>query len=256
MNPVPPAPASSAKSFTLQWTAEAGEHSYGVKFFEVVGEQELQVDSESGSISISEKNEIKGVEILNVDCPPRAGLGETIECKIYLKNTLNERVGINTKEVILTGHPYNEYLHETRTVSIEYPIQNSINIDPNHTEVLLVAPIEIPEDKKLLDYRYIHDPAIGSYSFDWTDTVYTLTIQIDMPYPQEDATITKTITLYYFGSPLMKKESEKIGKELLIGGGVGLTTALIAASLGLGPVGAAIVGVIVTFIVVDLSIRG
>ncbi|MDI3476247.1 MAG: hypothetical protein PWQ95_1975, partial [Thermococcaceae archaeon] len=67
--------AGSTKSFALRWIAVQGEHSYGVGLYEVVGGQELEVDSESGSISISEKNEIKGVEILNVDCPPRAGLG-------------------------------------------------------------------------------------------------------------------------------------------------------------------------------------
>ncbi|MDI3476243.1 MAG: hypothetical protein PWQ95_1971 [Thermococcaceae archaeon] len=50
MNPVPPAPAGSAKSFTLQWTAVQGEHSYGVRLYEVVGGQELEVDGWSRTI--------------------------------------------------------------------------------------------------------------------------------------------------------------------------------------------------------------
>lgn len=41
MNPIPPAPASSTKSFTLQWVAEAGEHLYGVKLYRVEKEKTI-----------------------------------------------------------------------------------------------------------------------------------------------------------------------------------------------------------------------
>lgn len=184
------------------------------------------------------------------------GLGETVTCRIYLKNNLRERVSVNTKDVFLYGHPYDEYLHQSRTVKIEYPIQNSINIDPNHTEVLLVAPIKIPEDKTLLNYQYVHDSHIGDGAFDWADTNYTLSIQIDMPYPQKDVTLNKTITLYYFGSPLMEKDSKKARDWLLVSAGGSLASVLIATWLGLGPVGAAIVGGIIIFIVVEASIQG
>ncbi|NJE76756.1 hypothetical protein [Thermococcus sp. ES12] len=182
-------------------------------------------DSETDSI------EIKGVEILNVDCPQRAGLGETIECRIYLKNTLDDRVGTNTKQVILIGYPYDEYLHETRTVSIEYPIQDSINIDPDHTEILLVAPIEIPDDRKILDYRYTCDQIAGDCSFEWADTNYTLQIKLDMPYPQEDITINRILTLYYFGSSAMQEISGGLVTEYGVPAATaGLTGLLLAAA--------------------------
>ncbi|WP_258083513.1 hypothetical protein [Thermococcus thermotolerans] len=182
-------------------------------------------DSETESI------EVTGVEILNIDCPQRAGLGETIECRIYIRNTLDERVGINTKQVILTGHPYDEYLHETRTVSIEYPIQNSINIDPGRTEVLLVAPIDIPDDRKILDYRYTCDQITGDCSFKWADTNYTLQIQIDMPYPQKDITINRTLTLYYFGSSAMQEIAGGLVTEYGVPAATaGLTGLLLAAA--------------------------
>ncbi|MDK2913244.1 MAG: hypothetical protein PWQ79_159 [Thermococcaceae archaeon] len=46
-------PASSTKSFTLQWTAVQGEHSYEVRLFEVLGGQELEVDGWSGEVSVA-----------------------------------------------------------------------------------------------------------------------------------------------------------------------------------------------------------
>ncbi len=245
----------------LTWTAQAGEHDYRIE----VWEGEKLEASRSGGITVHRPPEdnktnsttVEDIEILNIDCPQRAGLGETIECKIYLKNTLHERVSINTKKVILTGYPYDEYLHKTRTVSIDYPIQNSINIDPGHTEVLVVAPIKIPEDKTLLDYRYVYDSTTGSSSFSWEDTNYTLTIQIDMPYPQKDVSIDKPLMLYYFGSPLMKKEGKILG-DAILSASISVIGASIALLLGLGPIGATIVGgvILVTLVYISKGVIG
>ncbi|NJE54351.1 hypothetical protein E3E28_03870 [Thermococcus sp. 21S9] len=190
----------------LRW-----EHSYTVNIYRLVNERELFEDSRGGSINVNSTTDLHtGVEITKTECPERIGLGGTATCKIYLKNNLAERVNVNTKIVLLYGHPYNEYLKQSKTIKIEYPIQNSINIDPNQTEVLLVAPIRIPENKSILDYRYIYDPAIGDWGFDWTETNYTLEIQLDMPYPQNDTTLSIPIKLYYFGSQLMQEESRKL----------------------------------------------
>ncbi|WP_297510081.1 hypothetical protein [Thermococcus sp.] len=242
---------TSGVSVTLHWLAKAGEHDYTVKLYRLVNDQELWEDSIEGTVNVTRDS----VEIVKVECPERVGLGETVTCRIYLKNNLGERVSINTKDVFLYGHPYDEYLHQSRTVKIEYPIQNSINIDPNHTEVLLVAPIKIPEDKTLLNYQYVYDPHVGDGTFDWTDTNYTLSIQIDMPYPQKDVTINKTITLYYFGSQLMQEDSKKFAYALIDGFLVPGVSAYIALFMGLGPIGTAIVGGIVLTVAVYIEIR-
>ena len=248
--------AGSSSGVILIWNVPddfpGGEYTVKIEAWSRnIGSDDPWNPEDSGTDSI----EVKGVEIVNINCPQRAGLGETIECKIYLKNTLDERVSINTKKVILTGYPYDEYLHKTRTFSIEYPIQNSTNIDPGHAEVLVVAPIKIPEDKTLLDYRYMYDSTTGTSSFNWEDTNYTLTIQIDMPYPQKDMNIDKPIMLYYFGSPLMKKEG-KILEGTFLSGSASVIGASVALLLGLGPIGATIVGGVILVTLVYISVRG
>ncbi|NJE54358.1 hypothetical protein E3E28_03905 [Thermococcus sp. 21S9] len=243
--------STSGASVTLHWTAQAGEHDYTVKVYRLVDEQELWEDSKGRNINVIQD----GIEIVKTECPERAGLGETVTCKIYLKNNLAERVNINTKDVFLYGHPYDEYLQQSKTVKIEYPIQNSINIDPNQTEVLLVAPIHIPEKKSMLDYRYIYDSALGGWEFAWIETNYTLEIQLDMPYPQNDTKLLIPIKLYYFGSKLMQENSSTLANELLgsvVASGIGAGVALL---LGLGPVGGAIVTGIVVFMVAYAQIE-
>ncbi|WP_048151448.1 hypothetical protein [Palaeococcus ferrophilus] len=54
-------PAVSTRGFSLQWTAVQGEHSYGVKLFEVLGGQELEVDSREGEVSVASKNQLFAV---------------------------------------------------------------------------------------------------------------------------------------------------------------------------------------------------
>jgi len=242
---------TSGASVTLHWNAQAGEHSYTVKVYRLVDGQELWEDSKGRDINVTQDR----IEIVKTECPERIGLGETVTCKIYLKNNLAERININTKDVFLYGHPYDEYLQQSKTVKIEYPIQNSINIDPNQTEVLLVAPIHIPEKKSMLDYRYIYDSALGGWEFAWIETNYTLEIQLDMPYPQNDTKLLIPIKLYYFGSKLMQENSSTLANELLgsvVASGIGAGVALF---LGLSPVGGAIVTGIVVFMVAYAQIE-
>ena len=247
----------SGASVTLHWSAVASEHSYEVKLYRLVNGQELFEDSKGVDINVKNTtaNLHTGVDIVKTECPERIGLGETATCKIYLKNNLPERVNVNTKIVLLYGHPYDEYLQQSKTVKIEYPIQNSINIDPNQTEVLLVAPIHVPENKSMLDYKYIYDPVMEEWGFAWTETNYTLEVQLDMPYPQKDTTLSIPIKLYYFGSQLMQENSRALANNILgsvIASGIGAGVALL---LGLGPVGGAIVTGIVVFMVAYAQIE-
>ncbi|MDK2913237.1 MAG: hypothetical protein PWQ79_152 [Thermococcaceae archaeon] len=94
-------PASSTKSFTLQWTAVQGEHSYGVRLYEVVGGQELEVDGWSGGVSVA-ANPSSGMK-MRLECPSRVGLGEGFACIVHVVNNNPTAVKVQLNNITLCG---------------------------------------------------------------------------------------------------------------------------------------------------------
>ncbi|WP_297518333.1 hypothetical protein [Thermococcus sp.] len=84
--------ANSEKSFTLRWLAQAGEHSYTVKLYSVSNGRKNEEDEESGSVSVAK--DLSSKINMEVKCPSRVGLGDSLECLLQVKNNNSETIEV------------------------------------------------------------------------------------------------------------------------------------------------------------------
>ncbi len=84
---------NSEKSFTLHWLAQEGEHSYQVKLYNLIGEQEFNEDNSEGSVIVTSPTQQFAVS-LNA-FPEELESGGTVYLTVHVKNFENAALSLS-----------------------------------------------------------------------------------------------------------------------------------------------------------------
>jgi len=159
---------TSGASVTLQWLAQAGEHSYTVKVYRLVDSQELWEDSRSGSVKVAKDPD--GLYAWLKVMPDRVDPGDNVVAFVTIENTADYAQTWPVELVDNTGNIW--WPNGTGEMSANYSLYSdgSIKIYAHKVARIMVTGIKVYQNTTF--YLKVAGVPMASAYVEVNDTPY------------------------------------------------------------------------------------